>query len=239
MNRRRTRVTVEIALTIALAVVLSMITVWKMPYGGSVSLGMLPLLILALRRGLAPGLAAGALYGVIDLLVDPFPPVHWIQPLLDYPIAYLMVGLAGVAHVGVVRALHRDARLRASAWIVAGVALAGLGRYTAHFTSGIVFFGEYAPEGQPVWLYSAIYNLYVPLSALTAWTASSSSAVDGFIVCPPLTTTSTPRLSRISTTPSPAPTATKPRGFGGAPDAPDSARRPSDRASVCWRMLLM
>jgi len=31
-------------------------------------------------------------------------------------------------------------------------------RFGAHFVSGIVFFGAYAPAGQPVALYSLIYN---------------------------------------------------------------------------------
>jgi thiamine transporter len=31
-------------------------------------------------------------------------------------------------------------------------------RYLAHVYSGIVFFGEYAPAGQPVAVYSFVYN---------------------------------------------------------------------------------
>ncbi len=172
MSSRRTRITVEIALTIALAVVLSMFTLLKMPQGGSVSLGMLPLFVLALRRGLGPGLVAGGLYGLVDLLVDPYPPVHWVQPLLDYPIAYLLVGLAGVATPVLARALDAKAAVRTALAIAGGILVGATGRYLAHFVSGMVFFGEYAPEGQPVWLYSAIYNLYVPVSAAAALAAA-------------------------------------------------------------------
>jgi hypothetical protein len=42
------------------------------------------------------------------------------------------------------------------------------------------------------------------------------SAVEGFMVCPPETTTSTPSEVRIDASPEPAATATKPRGFLGA-----------------------
>ena len=42
MHESRTRVVVEIALTVALAAVLRRFAVWQMPFGGSVSLEMLP-----------------------------------------------------------------------------------------------------------------------------------------------------------------------------------------------------
>lgn len=171
MDRRRIRISIEIALTIALATVLSMFTVLKMPYGGSVSLGMLPLIVIALRRGLGPGLAAGALYGVVDLMIDPYI-VHWVQPILDYPVAYAMVGLAGIVRAPLARAMDSGAALSAGVIMAGGVAIAAIGRYAAHFVSGMVFFSEHAPEGQAVWLYSALYNLYVPASAAASLAAA-------------------------------------------------------------------
>ncbi len=171
MQERRTRLLLEIALTIALAAVLSMFTIWRMPQGGSVSLSMLPLFVLAFRRGLLPGLAAGALYGLVDLLVNPFI-VHWVQLLLDYPVAYMLVGLSGAVSGALHRSLRaRDTR-RTALLIGVGVILGAAGRYVAHFLSGLVFFGHFAPEGQPVWLYSAIYNLYVPISAVVCFAAA-------------------------------------------------------------------
>jgi thiamine transporter len=40
-------------------------------------------------------------------------------------------------------------------WMFVG----GAGRLACSFVSGIIFFGANAPEGQPVWLYSLVYNL--------------------------------------------------------------------------------
>ncbi|MDP2234770.1 MAG: energy-coupled thiamine transporter ThiT, partial [Actinomycetota bacterium] len=96
MRNTRVRTLVEIALTIALAAVLNTLKIWRMPNAGTVSFVMLPIIVLGLRRGVAVGLVAGALYGVVDFFVDPFPPVHWVQYVLDYPIAYAAVGLAGL-----------------------------------------------------------------------------------------------------------------------------------------------
>ncbi len=171
MDSRRTRVLIEIALSVALAAVLAMLTVWRMPQGGSVSLNMLPLFIIALRRGPGAGVAAGALYGGVDFLVNPYI-IHWIQPLLDYPVAYGLVGLAGFVSRPVRSALEKARFARAIAWTAIGVVIGGIGRYVAHFISGIVFFGSFAPEGQPVWLYSALYNTYVPVSSAVAFAAA-------------------------------------------------------------------
>ena len=104
MTGRRTRILVEIALTIALAVVLNLVKLWRMPYGGDVSLEMLPILVLALRRGWKPGVVAGALYGLVSLMFGAVV-VHWAQFVLDYPLAYALVVVAGV-----VTALVRRAR---------------------------------------------------------------------------------------------------------------------------------
>ncbi|MDZ4654610.1 MAG: energy-coupled thiamine transporter ThiT [Coriobacteriia bacterium] len=152
----------EVGLSIALAVVLGMLKVWQMPQGGEISLAMLPLLVLAFRRGAGPAMLAGALYGVLDAQLNPFI-VHWAQYILDYPLAYALVGLAGLA-AGRLRALpDRQASVRTL--IVAGTVLGTFGRYVAHTVSGVIFFAEYAGPGQPVLLYSAGYNSFVLVSA--------------------------------------------------------------------------
>jgi len=171
----RTRVFVEIALTIALAAVLAMLRVWKMPQGGTISLVMVPLYVLALRRGAFVGIVAGALYGVVDFWIDPFPPVHWIQPLLDYPLAYAACGLAGLfAPVWRRAVVGSRIPLGVAGAILPGVALAALTRYAVHVVSGVVYFGEYAPEGQPVLVYSLGYNSFVLVSAVFAAAATAA-----------------------------------------------------------------
>jgi thiamine transporter len=39
-----------------------------------------------------------------------------------------------------------------------GATVGIFGRFVAHFISGVVFFGPYAPEGMSPVVYSAIYN---------------------------------------------------------------------------------
>jgi thiamine transporter len=133
---------VEAGLAIALSIVLGLIVVYKMPQGGSVSAGaMVPILLLALRRGPVVGITAGLAYGVIHYFQDPYF-VHPVQFLLDYPLSSACLGLAG---------LFRPRP-------VVGVLVGTLGRFASHLLSGVVFFASYAPKGMNPWVYSAVYN---------------------------------------------------------------------------------
>jgi len=172
--QERTRTLVEIALTVALCAVLNYVKVWQMPQGGSVSLDMLPLFVLALRRGPVVGIVAGVLFGVVDAALEPVV-VHPVQFLLDYPVAFGAVGLAGLLSRSWQASMSsgRTARGIAVA-LVPAVVLGSTARYVAHVTSGVVFFGQYAPEGQPVILYSAIYNSFVFVSAVVCGIAAAA-----------------------------------------------------------------
>jgi thiamine transporter len=130
-----TRVLAEAALAIALAFVLGLIKVFEMPFGGSISLEMVPLILLALRQGPAVGIIAGAAYGILNP----------VQVIFDYPLAFGALGLAGFFKPTV-----RGA--------VLGTIAAVLARFLCHFVSGVVFFASYAPEGWNPYLYSAAYN---------------------------------------------------------------------------------
>ena len=141
---RNARVLAEASLVIALAFVLGQITVFRMPFGGSISLEMIPLILLALRQGPLVGVVAGAVYGFLDLAINPFV-VHPVQVLLDYPLAFAALGLAGFFRPTVRGAIF-------------GTVVAVLARFACHFFSGVVFFASYAPEGWNPYLYSAAYN---------------------------------------------------------------------------------
>jgi thiamine transporter len=142
---RDPRVLTEAALAVALAFVLGLIKVFEMPFGGSISLEMVPLILLALRQGPWVGIVAGAAYGLLDLVTPPVFAVHPVQVLFDYPLAFGVLGLAGFF-----RPTVRGAIL--------GTVVAVLARFLCHFVSGVVFFASYAPKGWNPYLYSAAYN---------------------------------------------------------------------------------
>ncbi len=140
MRDRRVKILVEGAMMVAITYVLHLFKIYQAPYGGSVTLGsMVPLLLFAFRHGPGAGVLAGAAYGFLDYFVEPYF-VHPVQLILDYPLAYGLLGLAGF--------------FRSNIYL--GSAVGILGRLLSHFISGVVFFAQYA-EGN-VYLYSLVYN---------------------------------------------------------------------------------
>ncbi len=157
------RLMTEIGLAVALVVILDLIKLWRAPQGGSVTLALVPLMVIAFRHGLLAGVMAGGIAGVVKLFLGPYI-VHPLQAILDYPLAFLLVGLAGLFYAGFQRADNRR-----YLYLAGGIALGFFARFVSHFISGLVFFGHYAPEGTPVVLYSLTYNLsfIVPEAILT------------------------------------------------------------------------
>jgi thiamine transporter len=138
-------ITVFVALAAALAYASHSFLSFAWLQGGSINLGMLPIFWLALRRGPKIGIFAGAVLGVVDLAIEPFV-VHPVQFVLDYPLAFACLGLAGFF-----RGFSRVGPLM-------GVAVGGAGRFFCHFTSGVVYFANYAPAGVSPIVYSIVYN---------------------------------------------------------------------------------
>lgn len=142
MEAYRVRLLAEVPIFVALALVLNYVKVYQLPYGGSVTLGsMVPILLLAYRWGLRIGVFGGAVFGLVQMVLDGWV-YHPLGMFLDYPLAFGLLGLA---------ALLRDRPL-------VGVVVALTARFLSHFLSGVLFFWMYAPEGMSPIAYSAIYN---------------------------------------------------------------------------------
>jgi len=142
MKTHRVRLLAELAVAVALSAVLGLVKVYRLPQGGSITAGsMVPILFVALRWGAGPGILAGVATGLVNYLIEPVF-VHPVQFLLDYPVAFGALGLAGL--------------FRSIPWL--GVVVGGGGRFVAHFLSGVVFFAQYAPKGMSPVVYSAVYN---------------------------------------------------------------------------------
>lgn len=199
MRESRVQVMIEVALSIALALVLGWLRPFRMPFGGSIALDMLPIMVVAVRRGLMPGLTAGVLYGLVNLMLDPYV-IHPAQFVLDYPLAFAAVGLAGLWAPAWRRAALAS-RLARAVWTIALPALVAgaAARFLAHWVSGIVFFAENAPSGQPVWLYSLIYNG-------TYWLPSLAGCLVAGLAVLPILERVTPSVARGLAVPSAGPT---------------------------------
>ena len=104
MTKNRTLPLVECAIMIALATVLSMVKLAELPYGGSITIAsMLPIAIIAYRRGMGWGLGSAFVYAVIQQLLG-LNSLSYVTTwqsvvaviLLDYIVAFTVVGFAGI-----------------------------------------------------------------------------------------------------------------------------------------------
>ncbi len=149
-----TRKMTEIAILLAVAAVLEAISTFipflHMPNGGSVSLGMLPIFIIAYRHGLRSGLLAGFIFSLVNFMLGGLY-IHWGSIIFDYTLAFTVIGFAG---------LFKKNAWDSSVQFGLGIFVGGFLRYIMHGIAGVLFWGEYAPEGMGVYYYSFIwYNL--------------------------------------------------------------------------------
>lgn len=87
---------------------------------------------------------AAVAYGILQMVVDPYI-ISIPQMLCDYIFAFGALGLSGVFS-------------RAKHGLVKGYLLGIAGRFVFSFLSGLIFFGQFAPEGMSPAVYSAAYN---------------------------------------------------------------------------------
>lgn len=145
------RMLCEGAVTLALAQILSYLKLAEAPNGGSITFAMFPILLFAVRWGLSPGLTAGFLYGLLQLIFDGAYAWGWQSMLLDYLVAFTPLGLPGL--------------FRGKKWgLLAGTVLGCAGRFAVHYLSGVTIYRIAAPTeflnhtfSSPA-LYSLIYN---------------------------------------------------------------------------------
>lgn len=161
------RILVECALMVALAVVIDLLPIPKWPNGGSVSVKVIPLIFITYRHGTKWGLGTSFVFSVLTMLFGVSePPVsnfayYFLMIALDYVLAYTVMGLADV--------FAKPFRNKLVGYGVGAVCV-NLLRFACSFLSGWIVWGVYAPEGQPAWLYSLLYNAgyMLPNAALNA-----------------------------------------------------------------------
>jgi thiamine transporter len=161
MRNSKTIILVEGAIMIALATILSYVRVYKLPWGGSITLlSMLPIVLFSIKNGVKRGLEVSFLFSLIQLgqgVVDGL--FGWGLTTVtltgciffDYIFAFTVIGLAGLfgkkGDIG---------------WI-AGTVIALLLRFACHFTTGVIIWKSYGElwggfSTDNTYLYSLLYN---------------------------------------------------------------------------------
>ena len=182
MRNTRLIIMIEGAIITGICVALSYIPLNTANADFDLSLGLIPLGVYALRRGPAPGLAAGFVWGLLMIVLGKAFILSIPQVLLEYPLAFAFGGFGGVFS-GLLRRKLAPVNAAGNATGNAGVTIAGnatgsaagnavgvipvvvfasistaVARWFFHFWAGVVFWGSYAPPGMSPYLYSFIFN---------------------------------------------------------------------------------
>ena len=124
---------------VALALILSYFKI-QFLQAGSINFCMVPVILFAVRWGVGPGLLAGAAFGTLKFFLAEGFAINIWSFLLDYSVAYMFVGLAGLLH----GRKH--------------------GRFVIHFISGLTIYRILVPTEifgittDSPFIFSVIYN---------------------------------------------------------------------------------
>lgn len=137
MKKNNIVIITETAILVANAVVFSLISKFvpflNMKEGGAISLSMLPLQIIALRRNIKAGLIGGFAYAIINFMIDGMV-LHLGSIAFDYILPFTIMGLTG---------LFKN-KITSCKRLICVIILFGFIRYLFHSFSGVLFFKEYA-----------------------------------------------------------------------------------------------
>ena len=181
MNQSKTKSLVECAIMIALATVLSMIKLAELPYGGSITIAsMLPIAIIAYRRGMGWGLGSAFVYGVVQQLLG-LNSLSYVTTwqsivaviLLDYIVAFTVIGFAGI---------FRNKIENQALGLTLGCVFVSILRYICHVISGATVWAGLSIPTQAALSYSFVYNAtyMLPECIILAVTAAYIGSVIDF-----------------------------------------------------------
>ena len=84
------------AILIALAEILSLLPFYRFPWGGSIDLAMLPIIVICVRWGFGPGMLAATAHAILQTLLEGGIAIGWQSIIGDFLVAYMVLGLAGL-----------------------------------------------------------------------------------------------------------------------------------------------
>jgi thiamine transporter len=143
---------IEGAIIAGVCVALSFIPLNTANADFDLSLGLIPLGVYALRRGLAPGLAVGFIWGLLLVVLGKAYILTIPQVLIEYPFAFALGGFGGVFAGRLRNKLASGETGGAVMTIVFAGVVSAAARWFAHFWAGVAFWGSYAPEGMSPYL---------------------------------------------------------------------------------------
>lgn len=149
---------IEAAFFAAFAFILDLLPSIQLAPWISISFAMVPIFIVAFRWGVKVGLLSGFLWGLLQVVLGNAYYLALIQFLVEYFLAFAFVGFAGLFFKTIQTHFQAGKKKKALLWVVIATLVGSVARYFWHFVAGVVFWGEYAPEGMSPVIYSLIVN---------------------------------------------------------------------------------
>lgn len=124
-------------------------------WGGSIGIAMLPVIIIALRRGFLPALYCGLIMGVLDLADGcyPYAPTWYesfFQLMLDYGIGYAACCVSVLFYNKI-----REGN-KVNLYLVLACLVGMTGKFICHYISGVIYWPNDSYGGP--FIYSFLYN---------------------------------------------------------------------------------
>jgi thiamine transporter len=158
MKHKQLVIFIEGAIVAALAMALAFIPIELPNASFDLSLGMIPLCVYAIRRGVLPGVAVGLVWGLLHIILAKAYILTFFQGFFEYPFAFAFAGFCGVFGKQIRQRLSKRNGGKALSWVCMTAAIGVFARWFWHYWAGVLIWGSYAPEGMVPWLYSLIMN---------------------------------------------------------------------------------
>lgn len=146
MKRFDLETLLEIAIFAGFAMVIDLFPSFKPNPSVSISFAMVPIFIIAFRRGFLAASISGFLWGILQIATGD----AWIltptQAFIEYFIAFTCIGFAGLFSNLIKSSLKDKKRGATFVWIVIATFIGSVARYFWHFVAGVIFFKNYAIE---------------------------------------------------------------------------------------------
>lgn len=163
--RQRVLLLCEGAMMVALALILSYFKI-QFLQAGSINFCMVPIILFAVRWGFGPGFLVGAAFGTLKFFWAEGFAINIWSFLLDYSVAYMFVGLAGI--------------MRGRKYgLPIGCLVGCFGRFVIHFISGLTIYRILVPTE----LFGIMFSSPVFFSVVYNGSYMLPSTVGCFIVC--------------------------------------------------------
>lgn len=149
---KKVKMLVEGALMVAMAYVLDLLIIYKLPNGGSISLKLIPIVFFGIRYGCGWGALVGLVFGAANYFLGFPDAIDWTSIICDYFLSFTLLGFGA--------GLMKKVKLSA----IWGSVVGGLCMFASNYLVGVYVWGKYMPDTflgihqTSPYIYSLLYN---------------------------------------------------------------------------------